>query len=353
MKLISYSVEDISPAFVRPDFTLRHVMEVMSRRGLRFVPVVDDTGQMVGAVADGDMRRFIAAQGSLDDPVYLAVNKTPFVIREPMSSSAISSLMMRRGIEALPEVHQGRFVALHILSMVPLPSEMTAVVMAGGLGARLAPLTDKCPKPLLEIGSKPILTHIIEQLREQGVHRFIFSVNYRAEMIVAHYGDGRNNDVHIDYVHEQHRMGTGGALGLINPDILPENFIVCNGDVLNDISIAELLHAHEQGQWKATMVVREHSYTVPYGVINRALNGNYEGGEEKPKMTFWINAGVYMLSRSVLGMIPYGQFYDMPTFFEDMQKNSVPCGTYAHSGYWMDVGSVADFKRANSIYEGR
>lgn len=353
MKLMSYSAQDLTNVSVRGDYTLRRTMETMSRVGLRFVPIVDDEGRLTSAVADGDMRRYIAAGGKLDDPVRLAANPAPIAIHEAMSSGEIRSLMVRRGIDALPEVRDGKLVALHVLWIGPSANDLTVVLMAGGLGSRLAPLTDNCPKPLLRMGNKPILTHIIESFRDQGVRRFIMSVNYLAEMIVSHYGDGAEHDVSIDYVHETTRMGTGGALSLIDPNALSDNFLVCNGDILNDINVAELTSAHETGKWDATMVVREHSYTIPYGVVRRTASGDFEGADEKPTMHYCINAGIYILSKRVLGAVPQGIFYDLPTLFADLPQFGLRSGTYTHAGRWIDIGNITDFERARSIYEGK
>lgn len=352
MQLTRHSATSLAGAVIHPDFTLRQTMEIMSRAGLRFIPILDHEGHVLAAVADGDLRRHITAGGKLDDPVMLAANRDPIVLNESMTSAAIRSLMMRRGIDALPELRDGRFEALHILSLATSPADMTVVLMAGGLGTRLAPLTDNCPKPLLRMGDKPILTHIIEHLRDQGIHRFILSVNHLAEMLVSHYGDGSEHDVYIDYVHETTRMGTGGALGLIDPNVLSDNFLVCNGDLLNDLDVAALLQAHQAANWDATMVVREHSYTIPYGVVRRTEAGDFEAAEEKPTMRYCINAGIYMLSRRVLGALPRGSFYDLPTLFSDLPRHGMRGGTYTHAGRWIDIGNMTDFNRARSIYEG-
>ena len=353
MQLTRHSASALAGTLVRPDFTLRHTMELMSKAGLRFVPVVDAEGYMVAAVADGDLRRYITAGGRLDDPVIRAANPQPIAIRETMTPAAIRSLMVRRGIEALPELKDGKFEALHVLSLAPSPEELTVVLMAGGLGSRLSPLTDNCPKPLLQMGDKPILTHIIEHLRDNGVRRFILSVNYLAEMLVAHYGDGSDHDVYIDYVHETTRMGTGGALSLIDPKTLSDNFMVCNGDLLNDLDVGALLQTHQAGGWDATMVVREHSYTIPYGVVQRSDSGEFVGAEEKPTMHYCINAGIYMLSRRVLDVVPRDCFYDLPTLFSDLPRHQMRGGTYTHAGRWIDIGNITDFNRARSIFEDR
>ncbi|WP_299909968.1 nucleotidyltransferase family protein [uncultured Paracoccus sp.] len=353
MQLTRHSASSMSGTLIRPEFTLRRTMELMSKAGLRFVPVVDDEGRMVAAVADGDLRRYITAGGKLDDPVIRAANPNPIAIHEEMPHAAVRSLMVRRGIEALPELKDGRFAALYVLTLAPSPADITVVLMAGGLGSRLAPLTDDCPKPLLQMGGKPILTHIIENLRDQGIRRFILSVNYLADMLVAHYGDGSEHDVYINYIHETTRMGTGGALSLIDPKALSDDFMVCNGDLLNDVDVSQLLEAHRASGWQATMVVREHGYTIPYGVVQRSDEGEFLGAEEKPTLHYCINAGIYMLSRRVLEVVPQGSFYDLPTLFTDLPQHGMRGGTYTHNGRWIDIGNMTDFERARSIYEGR
>lgn len=350
MRLTSHSARDLDRILVYPDFSLRQTMDIMSHAGRRFVPVVDRERRLVGVVADGDMRRYIAAGGKLDDPIGLAANPDPIVIHETMTAAAIRSFMMRRGIEALPQLRDGRLEALHLLSVVLMSGDTTVVLMAGGLGSRLAPMTDSCPKPLLPIGGKPILTRIIETLRDQGVRRFIMSVNYLADMLVGHYGDGSAYDVCIDYVHETKRMGSGGALSLINQNMLPDHFLVYNCDLMTDINVAELQRVHEENEWHATMVVRDHSYTIPYGVVRVSRKGDFEGADEKPVMHCRINAGIYMLSKPAFRVIPANTFYDLPTLFTDLPRHGMRGGTYLHGGRWIDVGTMADFKRACAIY---
>lgn len=353
MRLESYSQRGLDDICVREDQSLRRTMEVMSNAGMRLVPVLSQiNGNFIGVAADGDLRRFIAQGGTLDDPVGLATNRSPFSIDHTLPVSEIRSLMQRRGIEYLPRVENGRILAMHVLWVGSSPRDLTAVIMAGGLGSRLAPLTDTCPKPLLTIAGKPILTHIIEHLRDEGVKRFVLSVNYLSDMMVNHYGDGSEHDVSIEYVHETMRMGTGGALGLIDAASLSEPFLCLNGDILNDIDVNALQAEHQSKGWDATMVVREHSYTVPYGVVKTTEAGDFHAAEEKPTLSFNINAGFYMLSKSVLSVVPPGVFYDLPTLFSDLKAQQMRGGTYTHHGRWIDIGNIAEFERARQIYEG-
>lgn len=353
MRLAHYEDQALERISVAETQSVRDTMKVMSDAGLRLVPVLSaDRTRFAGVVADGDLRRYLARGGGLDAPVGEATNRAPTVTSEAMNSADIRSMMLRRGLEYLPQIRDGRLTALFVLWAASSPQDTTAVIMAGGLGSRLAPLTDNCPKPLLMLAGKPILTHIIEHLRDEGVTRFILSVNYLGDMIVDHYGDGSALDVSIDYVHETMRMGTGGALGLIEPEALSDPFLCLNGDVLNDVDVSALRSEHDENAWDATMVVRDHNYTVPYGVVRRSKTGLFEGSDEKPTLVFQINAGIYMLSKSSLSVIPKQKFYDLPTLFEDMKDARLRGGTYTHSGRWIDIGNLAELERAASIYEG-
>lgn len=352
MRLATYAGPELTALCVQEHQTLRHTMVVMSKFGLRLVPVTAVDGALAGVVADGDLRRHIASGGTLDDPIMRAVNRSPFTLNHDLPAADLRHLMHWRGVESLPQIENGILLALHVLSVGGDSKDLTAVIMAGGLGSRLAPLTDTCPKPLLTIARKPILTHIIEHLRTQGVTRFILSVKYLSEMIVDHYGDGSDLGVSIDYVHETTRMGTGGSLGLLDEAVLSDHILCLNGDILHDVDVAGLQAAHRENNWDATMVLCEHTYTVPYGVVRTAADHAIDYTEEKPTLHFNINAGIYMLSKSALRVVPRGLFYDLPTLFSDLKARGMHGGTFRHTGRWIDIGNVAEFERARKIYEG-
>lgn len=351
MKLISYTGNSLNSVTASADQTVRAVMAIMSNAGLRFLPITSSDGSLAGGVADGDLRRYLAQGGNLEDPITQALNPHPKFITSNMSASELRAYMIEKGIESLPQTEKGHLIALHVLSVTQSKSDITAVIMAGGLGSRLAPLTDECPKPLLHVGDKPILTHIIEHLRSQGICKFIISVNYLSGMIIDHYGDGSEMGVDISYVHETMRMGTGGALGLINPELLSEPFLVLNGDLLNDLDVQKLRDRHDKNGWQATMVVREHHYTIPYGVVINNENGEFITSEEKPTYNYRINAGMYLLSKDVLPLVPPKVFYDLPTLFADISTHGMKAGTHTHPGRWIDIGNIADYNRAQSIFE--
>ncbi|GAB2468057.1 nucleotidyltransferase family protein [Jatrophihabitans fulvus] len=338
---------------VSPSDDIRTAMNRMNASGRTFVVVVDHDGVLTGVMADGDIRRYLAAGGAIDGLVGEAANRTPTVLPSSSSTAEVSSLMIRRGLEYLPLVDGDRLHALVVLEHVARSNDLSAVVLAGGLGKRLAPLTATCPKPLLPLGDRPILSHILDHLRSHGIHRFVFSVGYLAEMIVDYYDNGSRWGSFIEYVRDGKRLGTAGPLGLVPLESLSDPFLVTNGDILNDIDVGALLETHVSNGWDATMVVRQHSYTVPYGVVKSAADGSFVEVAEKPVLDFQINGGVYLMSKAALGVIPKDHYYDMTTMFDDLPKAGLRGGVYLHTGRWIDIGGAAEYERAQQIFEAR
>lgn len=344
--------EELARLTVAPADDIRVAMTRMNTSGRTFVVVVDD-GRLTGVVADGDIRRHLAGGGAIDGPVTAAANPTPLTLPGASTTAEVSSLMIRRGLEYLPLVEDDRLQALVVLEHVARSNDLSAVVLAGGLGKRLAPLTDTCPKPLLPLGGKPILSHIVDHLRTHGIHRYVFSVSYLAEMIVDFYDNGSRWDSFIEYVRENKRLGTAGPLGLVPIESLSDPFLVTNGDVLNDIDVGALLETHVSNGWDATMVVRQHSYSVPYGVVQSSPDGTFTEVAEKPVLNFQINGGMYLLSKAALKIIPADHYYDMTTLFEDLTAAGLRGGVYIHNGRWIDIGDAGEYARARQIFEGR
>lgn len=336
---------------IGPDDELRLAMQKMNETGWTFVLVVEDD-RLIGVLADGDIRRYLARGGAVDAAAREAINATPTTVSSEMPANDVRSLMTRRGFEYLPALAGESVETLHILERGPRQSEMSAVLLVGGLGSRLAPLTDNCPKPLLPLGDRPVLSHILDHLQGQGVSRFVLAVNYLSHMIVDYYGDGTQRDCFVDYVHETKRLGTGGPLSLVDPEALSDPFLCMNGDILNDLDVGSLRETHESRGWDATMVVREHHYTVPYGVVETDDAGGLVAMTEKPVQSFQINTGMYMLSKSALQVVPAGCEYDLPTLFDEAPARGLQTGTHAHDGRWMDIGTVDEYQRAQSALDG-
>lgn len=264
-----------------------------------------------------------------------------------MSRDEMLTLMRRMTIHHLPLVDDaGRVVGLATLDELVGAGERPnwVVLMAGGLGTRLQPLTDECPKPLLTVGGKPILETILESFAEQGFRRIFLSVNYKAEMIRSHFGTGDRWGVQVEYLHENTRLGTAGALSLL-PEKPSDPIVVMNGDLLTRTNFDNLLQFHIAQGATATMSVREYSFQVPYGVVR--LDGTHiKAIEEKPVQKFFVNAGIYALSPDVLDHLPAETFFDMPTLFEHLIVAGKTTAAYPLREYWLDIGRLEEFERA-------
>ena len=220
------------------------------------------------------------------------------------------------------------------------------VIMAGGLGTRLGELTKNTPKPMLKVGSKPMVEHIIDMFVSHGYTKFMLSVNYKAEVIKEYFGDGSTFGIEIRYLEEKERLGTGGALSLINVK-LDEPFFVTNGDVLSSLDYEQLLEFHNEEKSFATMCIRKDCYQIPYGVIETDDNKNIIQITEKPIKEFFINTGIYVLHPETLKMIPKDEYFELPTLFSILNEQKKSVKSYEITDYWIDIGSKKDYTSIN------
>lgn len=333
---------------VRREMPLREVIAKIDKSGLQLALVLNSDETLAGVLTDGDVRRAILAGKSLDVNVSEVMNPQPTVAPASMPRSKMLQLMRRLAIHHLPLVnaeHQvvGLVTLDDLIGAVERPNWV--ILMAGGLGTRLHPLTKECPKPLLKVGGKPILEIIIESFAEQGFKQIFLSVNYKAEMIQDYFGEGDRWGVQLNYIHEKERLGTAGSLSLL-PERPTTPMIVMNGDILTRTSFDSLLKFHEAQNAVATMAVRDYDYQVPYGVVR--MNGTkIEAIEEKPIQHFFVNAGIYALSPEVLKYIPKNTFFDMPTLFENLISANQATAAYPLREYWLDIGRMSDLEKAN------
>jgi dTDP-glucose pyrophosphorylase len=333
------------------DATLRDAMRVLDQTSVQIVLVVDADARLLGTCTDGDIRRALLREGELTDPVSTAMNRSPLVAKESESATNIMARMRLHGVKQMPVVSaEGRLLDLMMLSD-PRKSPVTdvpVVLIVGGLGKRLRPLTEKCPKPMLKIGGRPILERIIGRFQEQGFRNFFLSVNYLGHMIEDHFGSGESFGVSIGYLREKKRLGTGGALSLL-PDDVSGPAIVMNGDLITEVDFRHLVEKHQEAGAVATMCTREHRTTIPFGVV-RSEEGRYVSTDEKPTLAHDINAGIYCLSEDAYRAIPKEEFYDMPTLFTDLAKAGHPCRVHRVDGLWVDIGTRTEFERAQRVF---
>ncbi|MDO6579736.1 nucleotidyltransferase family protein [Photobacterium sp. 2_MG-2023] len=336
---------------IGPESTIKHALEIINSEALRVALVVDEESKLLGIVTDGDIRRALLNNQSLNDCVSSVMNISPCTARFGATKKELIQLMESRDILSVPILDDSLYVVgletLH--SALSRPKYNNPVfIMAGGFGTRLRPLTDDCPKPMLKVGDKPILETLIRGFIKSGFENFYISTHYMPEVIQAYFGDGSSLGVNITYVHEDAPLGTGGALGLL-PDDIPADLplIMMNGDVLTNVDYQRLLEFHNENEADATMCVREYDYQIPYGVINGDGN-RITSMIEKPTHRFFVNAGIYVISPRVIHSVPKNYNIDMPTLLEQHMKEREKVLMFPIHEYWLDIGRMDDFKRAQS-----
>jgi len=341
-------------ALVTSDQTIEQAITVIDKSGLKVALVVDAQRHLLGLVTDGDVRRGLLKHLALGASVVEIMQANPVTcgVQEPRAE--VLRQMRQRGVEQIPILDdEGRITGLQTLQELNQPQALgnSVVLMAGGIGSRLRPLTQDCPKPMLKVGAKPLLETIIESFAEHGFQNFFLSVNYLASMVKDYFEDGQEWGVNIRYLEEDAPLGTAGALGLIPQESLTLPAIVMNGDILTRVNFAALLKFHQQHQAAATMCVREWQYQVPYGVVN-SDGHRIVGITEKPVERYFVNAGIYVLDQAAFSLIRPGEYLDMPTLFNQLIEQRQETCLFPIREYWLDIGQHNDFERANrDIYE--
>jgi dTDP-glucose pyrophosphorylase len=330
--------------------SLREALEKLEVLKIKLLFVVNEKHQLIGTLTDGDIRRAIINGHNTDENVDAFMNTEPYFAYENDSLAYKLSLFDKLPIQYLVILNTNKEVK-NIVSKYELGALPNYVIlMAGGLGSRLGDLTKHTPKPLLKVGSKPILQNIIEQFSSNDIKKFIISVNYKSEMIKEYFINGDMLGVDIDYIEESKRLGTAGCLSLMTIKLI-EPFFVMNGDILVDIDFKDMLSYHLQNNNIATMGVVKYSVNIPYGVIEVDQEKNIIALNEKPNKSYYINAGVYLLNPELIDMIPKDKFYDMPTLFTELKQQNKKIGVYDRLSNWLDIGHIDDYKKAQKLYE--
>lgn len=335
-------------AILAGNVTIEQAIRNLDQVAIKIVLVVDDIGELLGTISDGDIRRGLLRGLNLNSSIDSVIHRNPLVVPPEMGRELVMQLMVANKVQQIPVVDERRqVVGLYLwdeINSVPSrPNSM--VIMAGGMGTRLRPHTENCPKPLLPVAGKPMLEHIIERAKLEGFGHFVLAIHYLGHMIEEYFGDGARLQVQVDYLREQSPLGTAGALGLLEPRPRAP-FVVTNGDVLTDIRYSELLDFHIRHDAAATMAVRVHEWQHPYGVV-QTQGVDIVGFEEKPIARTHINAGVYVLDPGVLGALGANEHCDMPTLFERLQVKGRRTVAYPMHEPWLDVGRPHDYEHAD------
>jgi dTDP-glucose pyrophosphorylase len=331
--------------------TLLEAMSAIDKGAVNLALVVDANRRLIATVTDGDARRGILRGVSLNSPVAEVMRRNPSVVGEHESRIAALKLMRERKISQVPVVDaEGRIVGIELIGEMiePLSNDTWVVLMAGGLGVRLRPLTDSVPKPMLPVGGRPLLESIIRNLSAQGFRKFFISVNYKRDIIQSYFRNGQDFDVEIDYLVENERLGTAGALALL-PVRPTKRFIVMNADLMTLVQFKHLLQFHDEHFADTTVCVREHVTQVPYGVVK------FDGVtltkiDEKPKYTQMVSAGIYVLTPKALQYISAGEPRDMTDVCEDMIAAGHKVCVFPIRESWIDIGRIDDLLKAEKEF---
>ena len=332
---------------------IREAIAQMDRGRTGIVLVVDGENRLLGTLTDGDVRRAILANTSLEEPVDLLLARKarsrfahPITAPEGADRATMLAILQRHSILHLPLVDQEQRVVglVRLGDFVTEPGpHLEAVIMAGGTGTRLRPLTEDLPKPMLPVGDRPLLELIIDQLRQAGIKQVHLTTHYKRDLIAQHFGDGASFGVDINYVEEERPQGTAGALSRL--DGLTGPLLVINGDILTQVDFRALLDFHQEHQAELTVAVREYESSVPYGVVE--TDGvAVTAIREKPVTRHLINAGIYLLEPEVHKHIPPSQPYDMPDLINYLLSQGRRVVSFPIREYWLDIGQQEEYQQA-------
>ncbi len=333
-------LSNLTSYFVTEDVTLRDALIRLNESELQFLLVVDSDRRLLGTVTDGDIRRGVLRGVQLEDSLSQCVHSNPLVARHG-SAKAKSLLHQVPFVPVLDEAEHVTAVLLRDSAEILIKE---AVVMAGGLGTRLGSITKQTPKPLLPVGGRPILDHILESLELSGVQRIWIAVNHLSEQIEK-FAQNRRSTAQLEILSEDRKLGTAGALGLIT-DRPAQPFFVVNGDVLTDTDFRAMSTFHRKHDHEGTIAVAHHQIQVPFGVVRHDA-GLFSGIDEKPMIRHFVAAGIYLFAPEILSLVPRNQQMDMPDLLNEARSVGLRLGLFPIHEYWTDVGRPEDLSAAD------
>ena len=337
---------EVDKFFLNESASIKDAISVIDKGAAQVALVVDCNRKLKGVVTDGDVRRAILLGKSLENNVKTIMTSSPISLNVGSSRNKAFKVIKKYNLHHLPVIDSsGRIVELLLLDDFLISREFTnpVVIMAGGKGKRLGPLTQNSSKPMLEIGGQPMMEIVLRRCVESGFKRFFISVNHFKDEIIDYFQTGEKWGVEISYLEESQPLGTCGALSLL-PKSINEEFLVINCDILTDLDVGRLLDFHKQSKNCLTICVRKHRVHIPYGVIN-ARNSKLDFLVEKPTYDYDVNAGVYLLNPSLIDRIPE-EFFDMTDLINQLLESNEGVGVFPIFENWQDVGTPEDFNEA-------
>lgn len=341
---------EIDKIKLSPKSSIKEALQVIGNQRVRLGLIVDKKGKFLGVISDPNIRKALINGASVNDSIAQIYTKKPITISQNTSEDELFALAAKTDIYDFPVLDKnGRVVSIKSVATALSRAKFSnnVVLMAGGLGTRLAALTKNTPKPMLKVGTKPILETIISRFHAQGFENFTLCVNYKKEIIEDYFADGSKFGVKIAYTKERKKLGTAGALSLLKS--VNESFFVMNADILTDLDFTALLKAHKDSKALITTCVREFSSQIPYGVITR--KGKFiKEIVEKPTQKFLVNAGIYVCEPQILTQIPKNTAFDMPELLQKLLKKGDKINSFVINDYWIDIGRIDEFKKANEDF---
>ncbi|MCG3773361.1 MAG: UTP--glucose-1-phosphate uridylyltransferase [Nitrospira sp.] len=341
-------MRDLERVSISPLAPIRQAIAMLDDSAIQIVLVVDSGGALIGTVTDGDIRRGLLRSLSVETPVEQVMFREFRSLSEDATDEEALSLMRRQAIQHVPALDEsGRVSRLILLKqlLAPKPLSNWVVLMAGGEGRRMLPLTENDPKPMLRVASRPLLEITLERCVDAGFNRVFIAVSHMKQQIIDHFADGSRWGISISYIEEEQPLGTAGALSLLT-ESANHPLLVINADVLTRVNLTELMKFHDEHGSSATVCVRSYETQVPFGVVT--ANGLFmESMEEKPILTHLVNAGIYVIGPEVVGMLTKNERTDMPDLLAIASSRGLPIGVFPIHEYWRDVGNLDSLFRAN------
>jgi dTDP-glucose pyrophosphorylase len=338
---------------ISPEAPISEALAQLDKAGTGALLLCEETDRLCGLLTDGDIRRAILQGRALSEPCGRIATLRPITATLPIATAEALRRMNEHDINHLPVIDREGRVHLLLLraDLVTDERPVSAVIMAGGFGTRLRPLTESVPKPMLPVGDRPLLELTIAQLRKAGIRRVSLTTHYRPDAIVKHFGDGGDFGVHLNYVHEASPLGTAGGLRMLPAQ--EGTLLVMNGDILTGVPFQEFLRYHRRYRADLTVGVRQYDIQVPFGVVE-CDGSRVTRLREKPSLSFFINAGAYLLEPAVCSLIPEGRRFDMTDLIQKLLDLRRTVVSFPILEYWLDIGRHEDYQRAqDDVLKGR
>jgi len=334
--------------FVSHNLTIEEALKKLEQNEHKILFLIKEDSTIVGSLSDGDIRRGLLQHKNITHQVEDICNKKPIVVSSRDEIEESYENLINENIFYIPLTDAKNKIKQVYSLKKPKPKNINNyfVILAGGLGTRLSPLTNSCPKPLLKVKGEPILSHIIKNAAKHGFQNFIISLNYLGEKIESFFGDGKSLGVNIKYIRETKRLGTAGSIFNVRK-FTKEPVLVSNGDIITNFNYSNLLDFHITNNALATIAIKEHIIQHPYGVIKHK-NLLFQGIEEKPLYRSFVNAGIYCLNHGFFDFIQENTYQDMPDILDLAKSNGHTPLLYPITEDWLDIGKIQDFQAANA-----